>query len=348
MNIQTVTHNNLSFLNVHDLQELELKHLRQEFNFDQHHLDDFIQNQQVPKIEVTDEYTVIVLDFPFIDDPSGKVKKAEEKQEDKSKEEKKSALSHVPTPSVPLPHFTLGQLKKKRLRVGHVMFFIGKDYLVVLHDDRTPLIDGIFEECQSTLKKREDMMANGSQQLFYSIVDLLVDESILVANEISKTIDTIDKHLLEGSNAEKVVEDISITRRNIVVFQTMIKPALTMFSEIENGKYETLNRALAASWGNIRDHLQRIWYRLEDNRELIEGIAISHESLLTARTNEIVKVLTMFTAILLPLTLVASIYGMNIVGLPYAQQQDALLIVGLIMLILALGMILVFKVKNWL
>lgn len=348
MNIHTVSFNNLTFLNINDLQELELKHLRQEYNFNHHHLDDFVNKDLVPKIEVTDEYTVIVLDFPYSDDPNGKEKKAEEKHEEKTKEEKKSPLSHVPTPSVPLPHFTLGQLKKKRLRVGHVMFFIGKDYLVVLHDERTPLINSIFEECQSTLKKREDLMGNGSQQLFYRIVDLLVDESILVANDISKTIDMIDKHLLEGSNAEKIVEDISITRRNIVVFQTMIKPALTIFSEIENGKYETLNRALAVSWGNIRDHLQRIWYRLEDNRELIEGIATSHESLLTARTNEIVKVLTMFTAVLLPLTLVASIYGMNIVGLPYAQQQDALIIVGLIMLILALGMILIFKIKNWL
>ncbi len=347
MNIQSVTHNELIFLTVHDLGELEIKHLKQEYNFDQNNLDDFINKQLIPKVEVTENYTVIVLDFPFIDDPKAEVSKENgHKNGDKQEETKKSSLPHVPTP--PLPHFTIGQLKKKRLRVGHVMFFVGKDYLVTLHDERTPIIDDIFAECQSTLKKREDMMGSGPQHLFYSIVDVLVDSSLITANEISSTIDKIDRHLLEGTNAEKIVEDISITRRNIVVFQTMIKPALTMFSDLENGKYESFNQTLAASWSNIRDHLQRIWYRLEDNRELIEGIAISHESLLTAKTNEIVKVLTMFTAILLPLTLLASIYGMNIAGLPHAQDQNALLIVGLIMTILALGMILVFKIRNWL
>lgn len=340
MNIQTVTFNNLSFLNVQGLQELELKHLRQEFEFDQNELDDFIQNQQVPKIEVTEKYSVIVLDFPYIGNPE------DNQQKEPSEKPEKNKKPHLP--HVPLPPLGLGQLKKKRIRVGHVMFFIGKEYLVVLHDERTPLIDEIFAECQKTLKKREELLGFGPEYLFYTIVDQLVDASLVVMSDISKAIDQIDKHLLEGTNAEKIVEDISITRRNIVVFQRMIKPALTIFSELENGKYENFNQALSNSWGNIRDHLQKIWYRLEDNRELIEGIAISHESLLTAKTNEIVKVLTMFTAILLPLTLVASIYGMNIVGLPYAQQQDALLIIGLIMLILALGMILIFKIRNWL
>lgn len=349
MNIQSVTHNELTFLNVHDLGDLEVKHLKQEYNFDQAHIDDFINKQLIPKIEVSENYTVIVLDFPSIEEPKKDTQKDPVPPNgDKGEEPKKSSLLHVPTPTVTLPNFTLGQLKKKRLRVGHVMFFIGKNYLVVLHDERTPIIDEIFAECQKTLKKREDMMSTGPQHLFYSIVDVLVDSSLIVTNEISSTIDKIDRHLLEGSNAEKIVEDISITRRNIVVFQTMIKPALSLFSDLENGKYETFNPAIAASWSNIRDHLQRIWYRLEDNRELIEGIAISHESLLTAKTNEIVKVLTMFTAILLPLTLVASIYGMNIVGLPHAKDPNSLLIVGLIMTILALSMILVFKIRNWL
>ena len=105
---------------------------------------------------------------------------------------------------------------------------------------------------------------------------------------------------------------------------------------------------MATFWSNILDHLQKIWDRLEDNRELIEGISVSNESLLTARTNEIIKVLTMFSAIILPLTLIASLYGMNIIGLPFASEPGALLIIALVMLILAFGMVFVFKYKNWL
>ena len=340
MNIQTVTFNNLSFLNVHDLQELELKYLKQEFKFNHHDLDDFIQKRQVPKIEDLKEYSIIVLDFPYTKNPEEEAKK---ENPEKLPENKRNKTLHLPT-----PNFNSSNSQKNRVRAGHVTFFIGPSYVVVLHDKRTPLIDDIFAQCQATLRKREEYMGGGPSHLFYLIVDKLVDSSLSLISDLSRDIDQIDRHLLEGFNPEKIVEDISITRRNIVVFQRMVKPALSIFSELEKGGPQTFTHLISNPWGNTKDHLQRIWYRLEDNRELIEGIARSHESLLTAKTNEIVKVLTMFTAILLPLTLVASIYGMNIIGLPYSQQQNGILIISLIMLILALAMILVFKIRNWL
>lgn len=127
----------------------------------------------------------------------------------------------------------------------------------------------------------------------------------------------------------------------------MIEPSLHIFSDLANGKYEEMGNENRIYWSSIQNHLQKIKYRLHGSQELIEGIAKSHESLLTVKTNEIVKVLTMFTAILLPLTLIASIYGMNIVGLPLAQDVDALKAISLVMLILGLLMIVGFKIKRW-
>jgi magnesium transporter len=138
-----------------------------------------------------------------------------------------------------------------------------------------------------------------------------------------------------------------MTRRNIVVFETMIKPALPIFGDLEKGKYKELNGEMVQYWSNILDHLQKIWDRLEDNKELIEGISRSHESLVSSRTNEIIKVLTMFTAILLPLTLVASIYGMN-VPLPGQHNVESFPILMALMLGLAIGMTFFFKYRDWL
>lgn len=341
MNIQTVTHEGFTFVDVHNPGEFELKFLRHNYGFEELHLEDFINKQQIPKIEIEKEYALVVLDFPSLGEHKTDDKKSENHNDKKS--------NSIPTPPVSLPHFSFGNSKKKRIRTGHVSFFISQRFLVVLHDDTlTPLIDDIFTECQKMLKNREEYMGLGGAYLFYRIVDVLVDASNTILNDITATIDKIDRHLLDDNPAEKVVEDISATRRNIVVFQTMTKPALQIFSDLEHGKYAGLNGPLTSSWNNIQDHLQRIWYRLEDSRELIEGIAISHESLLTARTNEIVKVLTMFTAILLPLTLLASIYGMNIMGLPYAQQNNSLSIIIGIMVVLALVMVVVFKLRRWL
>lgn len=351
MNIRTVTFNGFTFVDVHNPQEFEIKFLKHNYHFDQIHLDDFVQRQQITKVEFEKHYILISLDFPYLEDP-GEQKKEEKKNGNGNNnhyEKKKHTITHVlPNPAVvPLP-FLAGSAKKKRIRTGHVAFFLKENYLVVIHDDRTPQIDTIFAECQKTLKNREEFMGLGPQYLFYRLVDTLVDSSLQVMTDITATIDKIDRHVVEDKPAERIVEDISATRRNIVVFQTMVKPAITIFSDFEHNKYPEIDKHLTPSWSNIKDHLQRIWYRLEDSKELIEGLATSHESLLTAKTNEIVKVLTMFTAILLPLTLLASIYGMNIVGLPYAHEPHIMTTLTLIMAGMAIGMIILFKLKKWL
>lgn len=337
MNIQTVTYDGLSFLNVHKPQELEIKFLRKTYGFNPLNLEDYVNKTQIPKIEVYKEYTLVVLDFPYINQNGPVPAKTQATV---------SGKKSLPLPQIPLPHFPAAS-KKKRILVADVDFFIGHDYLVILHENTTPQIDEVFALCQQTIRHRQDLMGEGSVFLFYRLVDILVDSSFTLLDELSSTIDTIDKKLSETRSPD-IVEDISVTRRNIVVFQTMIKPALPIFADLEKGKYEKLNMNMSTFWSNILDHLQKISDRLEDNRELIEGISVSNESLLTSRTNETIKVLTMFSAIILPLTLLASVYGMNIIGLPFANHPGALLIIALVMLILAFGMVFVFKYKNWL
>ena len=95
---------------------------------------------------------------------------------------------------------------------------------------------------------------------------------------------------------------------------------LTIFGDLEKAKYKDFGENLHPFWENLASHLQKIWERLEDNKELIEGIAISNEALLTFRTNEIVKFLTIITAFSFPFIIVNNLYSMNVVGLPYAKE----------------------------
>lgn len=328
MNIQTVTHRNIAFLNIHNPQELEVKFLRKNYGFNPLNLEDYINKTQVPKIEIYKEYMHVVLDFPYF-----------EQNDHQKTTEKKSLI-----PPIPLPHFPPTP-QKRRILTGHVAFFIGKDYLVVLHDEKTPQIDDIFSLCQKALRYREDFMGEGPIFLFYRLVDILVDSSLTVVNELTSTIDFIDRALADR-NSPNPLEDISITRRNIVVFQTMIKPVLPIFADLEKGNYKELNESMTPFWSNILDHLQKIWDRLEDNRELIEGISTSTESLLTAKTNETIRVLTIFSAIVLPLNLLASMYGMNI-DLPFAHGPYAFFVISLLMLIVTIVMLLFFKMRDW-
>ncbi|EKD64507.1 MAG: hypothetical protein ACD_50C00362G0001 [uncultured bacterium] len=224
--------------------------------------------------------------------------------------------------------------------------FVGKDYVVTLHEEVLPPIDHIFSQCQKTLHHRELYMGQGSVFLAYKMIDALVDNCFPVINELIITIEKVDREL-EDKNTQTVLEEISITRRNIVFFQTMIKPILPLFEELEEGQHEPLSKNMGFYWSNINDHLKKIAHRLEDSRELIEGISESNESHIASKTNEVIKVLTIFSTVILPLNLVASIYGMNIVGLPLAQDKFSFLILLLTMLVISFIMLLIFKARQW-
>ncbi len=278
---------------------------------------------QIPKIENHKKYDLVVLRFPLFSE-------------------------NVPQNShqygVRLPAFH-PHVKKRRLMSSYVNFFISKEYVIVLHAGELPEINRIFSLCQKTLHSRTEYMSQGPAFLAYKIIDALVDDCFPVVNEITSTIDRIDKDL-EDKQSRKTLEDISGTRRNLVVFHTMIKPILPLFNQLQEGKYEKLNGTMQSFWGNILDHLRKILDRIEDNQELIEGISESNESLLSSYSNQIIKVLTIFSAIILPLNLLASIYGMNL-RLPFADDPFVFWIIMLLMVLGAIIMLFILKLKRW-
>lgn len=336
MNIPTITHNGLSFINLNTPTENDVKFLNKTFGFSMLNLEDYLYKTQIPKIETYKDYSLLVVDVPYIQQP-GKGKKEGGRL---------PFLTNVLSNRVPLPVFPKAP-RKKRISVGEVDFFIGKDYIVVLHDDKTSQIDEVFEICKLNQKHREDLMGKGPVYLLYRIIDILVDSSISYVEDISNTIDYIDRQMEEKSSSS-VIEDISMTRRNIVVFESMIKPALPIFADLEKGKYKELNGEMMPYWSNILDHLQKIWERLEDNKELIQGISVSHESILSNRSNELVKFLTVITSISFPFVIINNLYSMNVKGLPYADQPW---IVTLLFLVIFSGGLLIigyFKYRDWL
>lgn len=339
MNIQTVVHKGLTFLNVTSPGELELKYLIKDFEFDSLHLDDYVNHTQSPKIEVFKNYSLIVLDIPLfnVSTPA--------ERNGRTRIESLLNLPQVPFQTVPLPQFSSPE-RRRRILASQVDFFIGSNYVVVLHDGMLPAIDDIFSLCQKTLANRNKYMSQGSVFLAYRIIDALIDGCFPVVSELYAAIDRVDNEI-DAGRTETTLESISLTRRNIVVFHTMIKPILPLFHQLEEGKFKELNGSMKPFWSNILDHLQKIWDRLEDSRELIEGISESHESFLTQKTNEIVKVLTIFSAIVLPLNLFASMYGMNIRGLPFANHELSFWGISLFMLFIAIVMLLTFRIKRW-
>lgn len=332
MNVQTVSFQGLSFINVCKPTDFEIKYLKNTYYLNPLNLEDYIHRTQIPKIENHRKYSLFVLRFPLFS-------------------ENVPQISHQY--GVHLPTFYT-PIKKRRLTSSYVNFFISKEYIVALHDGTLPQINRIFTLCQKTLHSRTEYMSKGSVFLTYKIIDALADDCFPVINEITSTIDKIDKDL-EEKQSHKTLEDTSITRRNLVVFHTMIKPILPLFKQLEEGKHKELNETMQPFWGNILDHLQKIMDRVEDNQELIEGISESSEFLLRSKTNQIMATLTIMFTLTIPATAFGTFYGMNIL-LPGGLEAGSWTFFGpfttfytivAISILSVFVMLLYFKYKNW-
>jgi magnesium transporter len=126
----------------------------------------------------------------------------------------------------------------------------------------------------------------------------------------------------------------------------MYKPQLRVFNKFESGSVEGFAHNMEDYWGNILDYYNNMWDMTEDYGELIDGLSTTFDSMQTNKTNEIMKILTLISSIILPLTFLTGLYGMNVL-LPLQEDNHAFWIITVIMLLVGGGMITYFRRKKW-
>jgi magnesium transporter len=174
----------------------------------------------------------------------------------------------------------------------------------------------------------------------------MMKETFLIVERLGTEIDFISRELF-SSRAEKIIEQISIIRKNIIQMNTMFKPQLRLFKMFESGEVKGFADDMEEYWGNILDFYQKMWDMVDDYGELVAGLSSTFDSLQANKTNEIMRMLTIISTIVLPLTFISGLYGMN-VGLPMANFPFAFLYVIGICLLISVVLIVFFIKKHWL
>jgi magnesium transporter len=149
--------------------------------------------------------------------------------------------------------------------------------------------------------------------------------------------------------AEDMVRDISNAKQEIINYRKIVKPQRPTLGLLERSCQRYAPSDLELYFDDIVDKSERIWDLLENYKEVAEALEATNESVITHRLNDIIRVLTIMSAIVLPLSLIASIYGMNIDLLPLAERGALSLLFPLgLMIALAGGLITWFRHKRWL
>ena len=242
-------------------------------------------------------------------------------------------------------HFPVFRKEPRVTVPSQVAVFIGKNYLITLHNGGLKPLVKLFKECQIDEESRQENFSQGAGYLLYRIIDRLVDYCLPLLNKISDNIERTEDDIFASSGIPKAIEALSILRRDVISFRRIIWPMRAVIGSLEPKIRRFTQTDLAVYFGDTVDHVDKIWDAMDEYKEVIEGLNATHDSLASNRTNEVMRMLAVIATILLPITVVASIYGMNI-PLPFQNSSFSLLFVFLIMLVVIGSMLYFFRRKH--
>src|SRR4029078_5597519 len=208
-------------------------------------------------------------------------------------------------------HFPFYDKAVQRLNAAELDFFVGQDYLVTLPTVELLPVSRLLQRCTDDAELRESLFSKGSGYLLYHVLDDLFDYCFPILDKIGHKLDSIEDEMFEG-RAEDVVRDLSNVKQEIISYRKIIKPERSTLRVLEGRVQRYLPEAIAPYFDDIVDAAERIWDLLDNYKEVVEGLEQTNESGISHRQNDILRILTVFSVVVVPLTLLTGIFGMNV------------------------------------
>ncbi|HEY8773915.1 MAG TPA: magnesium transporter CorA family protein [Gaiellaceae bacterium] len=243
-------------------------------------------------------------------------------------------------------HFPAYDKAVQRLNAAELDLFLGPNFLITLPNVELLPVTRLFLRCQEDEELRETLFSKGSGYLLYHALDDLFDYCFPILDKIGHKLDSIEDEMFEG-RAEDVVRDLSNVKQEIISYRKIIKPERSTLRLLERHVPRYLPEDLDLYFDDIVDAAERIWDLLDNYKEVVEGLEQTNESVISHRQNDVLRILTVFSVVLLPLTLLSGIFGMNVDFPGFGSAGAFWGIVGA-MIAIAIGLVSFFRYKRWL
>jgi magnesium transporter len=239
-------------------------------------------------------------------------------------------------------HFPFYDKTVQRLNAAELDIFIGQDFLVTLPNVELLPVTYLFRRCEEDPELREELFSKGSGYLLYHILDDLFDYCFPILDKIGHKLDAIEDGLFEG-RSEEIVRDISIAKQEIIAYRKIIKPERATLRTLERYTQRFLPEDLEFYFDDIVDASERIWDLLDNYKEVVEALEQTNESVISHTQQYRLQILTVFSVIFLPLTLISGIFGMN-----FGVASTGFIATVSAMAALFIAALAVFRWRHWL
>ncbi len=231
-------------------------------------------------------------------------------------------------------------------RPAEIDIFITKGILVTSHrGELKPIVD-MFQECQNDETIRADLMGSGASPLLYQLLDRLVNYCFPIVHKVQRRLRGIED-VLFSMDTRRLLQQMALVRRDIIALRRIMRPQYDIVRGLEQGQWTFIHDELDIYWRDISDHLEQLNGLLEDYTEIASGLSETIDTLASHRIDEVVRLLTIVTVVTLPVTVLSTIFSMNIL-LPYSRHPLLFYAVLVIGVSLAVFWLRYLHKKNWL
>ncbi|MFQ5926369.1 MAG: magnesium/cobalt transporter CorA [Terriglobia bacterium] len=224
---------------------------------------------------------------------------------------------------------------------GELDIFVGADFVVTVHVGPTRSVHDVVPRVKANAKlQRPD-------KVLHALLDNIVDRYPPVLDTIGDRIDELEDEVWADPTA-KCLSDIFALKRGLIEFRRTVATMREMINTFLRLRPPYLRADMAAYWRDIYDHVVRAFDLIDTYRDRLTGLLDVHLSATANRTNSIMKALTVFATIVLPLYLISGYFGMNFPNLPLLNHPYGIAIINGVMVVLAGALLLYFRWRRWL
>lgn len=223
--------------------------------------------------------------------------------------------------------------------------FLGTNYVITYHHDFFRSIANV----KQLLHTSPIACQRGTAFLLHQILDQVVDYYSPVLDDFDERIDQLEDNIFNLKRPNnQILSQIMELKRSVLRLRRISVKQMDILHRMSRGEFALIPEVMRPFYRDVYDHLVRVVDLSESYRDLISGSLEAYLSVVSNRLNEIMKVLTIFSAIMLPLTFIAGVYGMNFDHMPELHSKYGYFAVLVIMVLVAVGMLLFFKRRGWL
>jgi magnesium transporter len=228
---------------------------------------------------------------------------------------------------------------------GEIDIVITENTFITSHDTQIVEFKNFFNKLKNDEKERELRMHETPGALLRYFVEILLESCFPKLDHIAEKLSYIEKEIFAGNEKEMVFE-LSMAKRDILNFRRTMKPQRSVIESLVQKEYKLIDPSLKPYFQDVVGTNIRIWNTLESAKETIESLEATNNSLLSNKLDMTMKILTIFSAVMLPLTVYSNILAMS-ASIPFGNSPYGFWIHVSIMFVISVFTVTVFRLRKW-